>query len=164
MTHRSSITVRRSRWPDRPLRSNTVDVVGRDAFGVWAAVPAGSENGSSDGYEWAAAHDAVMLIPAAGDYTAYWSTYGTVYIDVAINTLRENGDVDVLDLDLDVTVDRDGNIGVVDVAEFRARSVESVYPEWLIERALRSLTAVVDAIVREQAPFDQSGWGYLARL
>lgn len=76
------------------------------------------------------------------------------YVDVTTPPLVKNGEVSVVDLDLDVAMTWAGEVVVLDEAEFGENSARLGYPEQLIVEARRTCQDVRELLVAGAPPFD----------
>ncbi len=71
---------------------------------------------------------------------------------------------EMIDLDLDVAVHRDGTVEIQDEDEFEIHQVELSYTEEMIARAIEETRRLVAAVERRQEPFFDVAAGWLERL
>ncbi|MEM9514626.1 MAG: DUF402 domain-containing protein [Actinomycetota bacterium] len=147
------------KWPSHEHRTHTHDLIDVDVHGHWLRVPARSDVSAGPGWEFAAHHDAVLLVPTAAWWTAYWSTHGSIYIDITtpaswLSTHR----VTVFDLALDVFYPDGTQPRVLDRDEFDNES-----PGWPAEYRRRALVAL-DELLNDFAdgPVAAAGWRHLS--
>ena len=79
------------------------------------------------------------------------------YCNVAMPPTYGNGELNFVDLDLDVLVEKDLKYEVLDVEEFEERSVLYVYPKEVVERAHKSVEELIGLIEGRAFPFNFSG-------
>jgi hypothetical protein len=154
----------RYKWPGTPHRTADLRLLLVDGHGLWLDVPPGRDLGDSPGWDWAAHHRAVLLVPSAGDWVAYWSSYGTVYVDIGLLIPPCSGDdISFIDLDLDVYVDQEGTVMTLDEAEFKANVDRLAYPAWVIDHAHRVHEQVLSDLSAPAEPFASAGNSILRR-
>jgi protein associated with RNAse G/E len=71
---------------------------------------------------------------------------------------------EMIDLDLDVAVYRDGTVEVQDEDEFRIHQVQYRYTADMISRAKEETSRIVTALETRQEPFFEVAAAWLARL
>jgi hypothetical protein len=137
--------------------------LGSDADGEWIYQPAGSFV-ARPGAAFTAGTDAVVLIPAAGEWIATFHA-GTarngllIYIDVSTEigwSRLSSGEWEAhsVDMDLDV-VERAGQpVFIDDEDEFEDHARELEYPETLIHAMEAEAAKLLTAVRHHEAPFD----------
>jgi protein associated with RNAse G/E len=110
-------------------------------------------------------HDFVLLMPAAGCWTACFNAENAmeIYVDVTTRPALTEGTVSAVDLDLDVVRYQDGRVEVLDEDEFAEHQVQLGYPAELITGARQTCDWLVAAVSSRAEPFGQAGAGWLAR-
>jgi protein associated with RNAse G/E len=88
-----------------------------------------------------------------------------VYCDVTTPPeWASTGEVSMVDLDLDVVRDRQGNTGIVDQDEFAEHQIRYGYPADVVDRAERAAEELLAAVSTRVEPFGATGPAWLARL
>jgi hypothetical protein len=163
------VEVRFTKWGGIPHWRFTLERLGTDRYGLWLAGRTGIPLRRGDEPPIAQPHDFVMLIPAAGDWTACWnadagSTDIAVYADVTTRPEVGPDTVRVVDLDLDVVRRFDGAVAVLDEDEFAEHQVRYGYPAEIIEQARATTDRLVAALAANTEPFGAVGSAWLRRL
>jgi protein associated with RNAse G/E len=137
--------------------------LGSDADGEWIYQPAGSFV-ARPGAAFTAGDDAVVLIPASGEWIATF--HGGVrrnglliYIDVSTEigwSRLASGEWEVhsVDMDLDVVERAGQTVYIDDEDEFEQHSEELGYPQELIEAMRAEAAKLLPAVGHHEAPFD----------
>lgn len=157
------------KWPDAPHWECDAVRLGQDAHGTWVGIPRGTLLASPTRAFHATA-DHVTLVP----HDAWWlaTFYGedrerpfNTYVDIATPAVWHDPSlVRAVDLDLDVVEGTTGRVWVDDEDEFAAHRVELDYPDDVVEGALASAQAVLEAVQQHRAPYDGTHRDWLARL
>lgn len=137
--------------------------LGSDADGEWIYQPAGSFV-ARPGAAFTASTDAVVLIPAQGEWIATFhggtSRNGLlIYIDVSTGIgwgRLSSGELEAhsIDMDLDV-VQRDGRpVYLDDEDEFEEHGLAFGYPESLVQAMRAEAARLLPAVEHHAAPFD----------
>lgn len=137
--------------------------LGSDRFGEWIHQPAGSLV-ARPGMAFTAANDAVVLVPAQGEWIATFHTGRDrngllIYIDLSTRIgwapLRPSGwEVHSVDMDLDV-VEREGRgVYLDDEDEFAEHAEAFGYPPELAAEIERQAQQLLAAVAAHEAPFD----------
>ncbi|MBB2890878.1 DUF402 domain-containing protein [Flexivirga oryzae] len=146
-------------------------LLGVDEHGVWVGFPTGTHF-ERPGAAFDMECDSVSLFPDAGFTPAFNDVSDPERVQVYVDTTTppswsrtEHGwRVTMIDLDLDVVRRRNGFIYVDDEDEFLDHQKEFGYPPDLVEGAESTTRAVFTALRDARAPFDDSGWRWLAAL
>ncbi|GAA3125573.1 hypothetical protein GCM10010485_75290 [Streptosporangium carneum] len=131
--------------------------LGEDEHGVWVGCPAGSSGrrGKEPPIVWD--QPFVMLFPRDAWWTATFNAapYKTeIYCDVSTVPRWNDGEVTMIDLDLDVIRMRaDGRVFLDDEDEFEDHRVRYAYPPDVVENARASAATLLEAVASGLAPF-----------
>jgi hypothetical protein len=163
-----TVVVRFTKWGDRPHWVIPTSRLGRDGHGTWLAMPAGTRM-RRPGLDVTARHDTVLLVPDDAHFVASFQADAAaeehaVYVDVATPASWSDGEVTMVDLDLDVIRRGDGHVFVDDEDEFAEHQALFGYPAEVVAAARASCEAVLDAVCRGLAPFDDAADPWLARV
>ncbi|GGS97442.1 UPF0374 protein [Planobispora rosea] len=131
-------------------------LLGEDEHGVWTGCTAGSSG--SRGHEppvvWP--HAFVMLFPRDQWWTAVFNAQPDkteIYCDVTTVPEWNDGEVTMVDLDLDVIRMRDGRVFLDDEDEFEEHRVRYAYPADVIASARAAAEHLLEAVATRAAPF-----------
>lgn len=134
--------------------------LGADDHGDWIGFPSGTHY-ERPGLAFDSTWHTVGLFPAAGWTPAFNLDHpkGTrVYVDLtSVPEWRADAPVptiSMVDLDLDVIEPADRPVYVDDEDEFAEHEARFGYPPELVARVRADADAVLDAVVRHEAPFD----------
>lgn len=164
-----SVRARFRKWPDSPHWEFDAHALGVDAHGHWLGVARGALI-ERPGRRFTAAHDHVVLVPHDGWWAATF--YGTeadrpfdAYVDVTTPAVWEDGEVSVIDLDLDVVRSVDGEVILDDEDEFAEHRVSLGYPHDIVEGAETTAREVLAAMEAQEPPYDPvTAAAWLARF
>jgi hypothetical protein len=145
--------------------------MGEDEHGVWVAVPIGTP-ASKPGSHSAAARHHVILLPHDLPCTAafYQPLPGdgdeeiATYVDIATVPEWHDGEVTMVDLDLDVILLRDGSLLVDDEDEFAEHQVSLGYPPEVVTMASESCAARLAEVGGGVEPYGEVGAAWLRRM
>ncbi|MCW2795524.1 MAG: hypothetical protein JWM79_1021 [Nocardioides sp.] len=159
-----------TKWGDRPHWQFEGVLLGSDEHGDWIGIPAGSHM-ARPGMELHSSWDQVGLVPAVGDdaergWLATFHAEGNpvrTYVDMTTPPSWDGAVVRAVDLDLDV-IDDDRGVFVDDEDEFAEHQVRYGYPPEVVALASATSASILAAVTAQQAPFDGSADGWLARL
>lgn len=106
----------------------------------------------------------VLLVPAAGDWVAYWdfSERAALYVDVCADLRWVDGHVEAHDMDLDVVRLRSGEVTELDRDEFEEHRIRYGYPDHVAEAADRLSADLLARVRGEVGPFDGAHEPWLA--
>lgn len=153
-----TVEIRRMKWPRLPHRAHSLELVAYDEHGHWFDVPPGVDTSSEPGWDFSQVHRAVLLVPASGWWTSYWSEHGSIYIDVTTPpTWTSPSSIETVDLALDVYVSPSGEASTLDVDEFRRESPG--WPEPLARNARHALAEIRRSL--DTRPVWRKGWEHL---
>jgi protein associated with RNAse G/E len=162
------VVVRFTKWGDRPHWVIPTTRLGRDEHGTWLGFRVGTSM-ARPGLEIVAATASVLLIPDDSHFVASFTAPTepdeiAVYVDIATPATWADGEVTMVDLDLDVIRRVNGHVFVDDEDEFAEHQVRFGYPAEVVAAAQESCAAVLDAVTRRLAPFDGVSDDWMARL
>ncbi|MGH3647218.1 MAG: DUF402 domain-containing protein [Micromonosporaceae bacterium] len=140
--------------------------LGEDDHGVWLGVHAGTtiyrdtEPNPLD-------YDCVMLFPRGEGWTACFNAPPTrteIYCDITTVPVWSDGEVTMVDLDLDVRRRRDGTVQVLDEDEFAEHQLRYGYPDDVIARAEHTTLWLERALSGDTEPFASAYHRWLESL
>ncbi|GIH92225.1 DUF402 domain-containing protein [Planobispora siamensis] len=147
-------------WHHRAL------LLGEDEHGVWTGCVPGSSG--SRGHEppvvWPQAF--VILFPRDQWWTAVFNAQPDkteIYCDITTVPEWRDGEVTMVDLDLDVIRLRDGRVFLDDEDEFEEHQVRYAYPPHVVSSARAAAEHLLQAVATRAEPFAASP-GWLARV
>ncbi|HLL68159.1 MAG TPA: DUF402 domain-containing protein [Micromonosporaceae bacterium] len=169
--------------PEAPARPATVRVVyrkydgslhwnhtgvrlGEDEYGYWVGTARGTlvRRGSEPPIP-AAPH--VLLFPRDGWWTACFNAAPhrtEIYCDVSTIPRWADGEVNMVDLDLDVRRRRTGEVELLDEEEFAAHQVRFGYPPEVVEGARAAADWLAGAVKQRTEPFGSAYQPWLAHM
>ncbi|MCA1846954.1 MAG: DUF402 domain-containing protein, partial [Actinobacteria bacterium] len=131
------VTVELRRYPGRPLRTTSGELLGEDEHGRWI---------DCEGF--------VMVVPSGGQHwKARHFPDGGWKVDITTPAVWDRDHCVLDDLDLDVRRQR-GRVWIEDEDEFESRAAAGVYDEGLKARARRTADEIVEALTAHAPPFD----------
>lgn len=174
---------RKLRYPDHVAASWTEVVLGADAYGQWAVLPAGSpvhrDSGTVLRYDspqlFCYPYDGWWVARFGGPdaaFAAYRSDGAVVRVDAAepdrvdIGTparLDADGGISFVDLTLDLVRRSDGTVVVLDEHEVDEEAGRLSIPPDHVANARRSCERVARMLAERVAPFDDTPAGWLTR-
>ena len=142
--------------------------LGEDQYGRWMAVPAGSRRWKGDQVVDPTRENAVFCAP----YSGWWHLHynGPVanyshFVDIVTPPVWvSDSRYEMIDLDLDVVVRRDGRVEVEDEDEFTVHQLELSYTEEMIRAAQEETVRIVAALEARQEPFFAVAATWLAEV
>ncbi|MER6944783.1 DUF402 domain-containing protein [Nonomuraea sp. NPDC000554] len=142
-------------------------ILGEDEHGVWVAVAAGTlaRKGAEPPIAWD--FPSSMLFPRDAWWTASFNGpqhRAAIYIDVTTVPEWREGEVTMVDLDLDVIKMRDGRLILDDEDEFVEHQVSLGYPAEVIERAEETARWLLRAVEERQGPFGGAHVRWLSQV
>jgi len=161
-----AVTVRFTKWGGGAHWEFPVTVLGTDALGVWCGAPVGTRL-ARPGAELTSPFAWVTLFPHEQPWAAsYYDSVDqyAVYVDVTTPPIWDGHTVTMVDLDLDVILDRDGSLMLDDEDEFEEHQASLGYPADVVDLARRTARGLMDAAFEGEEPFGGAGAGWLARL
>jgi protein associated with RNAse G/E len=132
--------------------------LGSDEHGVWLGAPAGTvQRKGEDGPPVVSDHPYVMLFPAGGWWTAAFNGQPSsleIYVDIATPaTWPHDGEVTMVDLDLDVIRRWDQSVSIVDQDEFAEHQIRYGYPADVVTAAERAADQLHALLAGGAEPF-----------
>lgn len=140
--------------------------LGEDDHGRWVAVPGGTvaRRGAEPPVTWETT--AVMLFPRDAWWTASFNApphRAELYVDVTTVPEWRDGEVTMVDLDLDVIRMRDGRLILDDEDEFAEHRVRFGYPPDLVARAEETARWLMAAVREGRGAFGGAHTPWAAR-
>ncbi|MBB2912104.1 hypothetical protein FHS43_003384 [Streptosporangium becharense] len=143
-------------------------LLGEDEHGVWTGCVAGSSGHKGDGPPVVWPYAFVMLFPRDGWWTAVFNAAPNdveIYCDVSTVPRWSDGEVTMVDLDLDVIRMRgNGRVFLDDEDEFEEHRVRYAYPPDVVENARAAADRLLEAVGAGAAPFGSAAPHWLARV
>jgi protein associated with RNAse G/E len=162
------VTVQYFKYPESLHWRHDLRWLGTDDLGIWLGGAAGTTVQRGHEPEMAWPRPFVQLIPSEGWFSVLGNGRTSryeYYVDITTAPVWTAPDrVEMVDLDLDVVRDWDGNVAILDEEEFHEHQISLGYPDWLIDRARAVTAQVVLAVEAEAAPFDARSHAWLDRL
>jgi hypothetical protein len=157
------VRIEMEKWGGRPHWHIPGSWLGRDEYGDWIGIPAGTRM-VRPGREVLSQVDQVGLIPGPGPDIdrAYLATFHEpagdtwVYVDMTTPPQWDGSVIRAVDLDLDVIRMQNGWVVVDDEDEFLEHQVELGYPGEIVALAEATRDRVHQAVLDEDPPFDGS--------
>lgn len=142
--------------------------LGEDDWGDWIAVPAGTTRWKGEESVRPTQSDAVFCAPREGWWHLHYNgptTQLSHFVDIVTPPIwiSENR-YEMIDLDLDVVVARDGTVDVEDEDEFEIHQVSYGYTREMIRGAERETKRIVTELQARREPFFAVAASWLARL
>jgi len=164
MTH--PVTVQYFKYPETPHWRHQMLHLGEDAHGVWLGAPIGAVVQRASEPPKDLKRYFVQLIPPNKWWTAIFNGPGdhdmSVYVDVTtVARWIGDGEVHLIDLDLDVIRRTDGSIHLDDEDEFSEHAVSLHYPARLVDGARNAAARLMVDIERSAPPFDGTAQPWL---
>jgi hypothetical protein len=165
------VLVRYTKWGGGQHWTLTGHRLGEDEHGVWVAVPIGTV-ASRPGSAFAAERHHVILFPPDVPCTAafYQPLPGDggdqieTYVDISTVPEWRDGEVTMVDLDLDVIRFADGSVVVDDEDEFAEHQVALGYPPEIVALAEQSCAARLAEVRAGTPPYGGVGAAWLRRV
>jgi uncharacterized protein len=156
------------KWVDRQHYRMDAEYLGRDEFGSWLAIPAGTpiHGPTGDNPLW---YSFVTLIPDDAWWVASWNderdTNHGLYVDITtVSVWVADDHVTCVDLDLDVIRRRDGTVFLDDEDEFAENRLKYGYPNEVVAGAEAAAQDIIEAVSERREPFDAVGARWLDQL
>lgn len=130
--------------------------LGDDDWGVWLSFPRGSARWKGPVTHRPNSVDAVVCVPHDDWWLMHFSPDHeefTHFIDIATPPRWSDGRVELIDLDLDILVSRDGTVAVDDEDEFLLHQVELGYPADMVRSARDTADRVFGEVAAGADPF-----------
>lgn len=143
--------------------------LGEDEWGDWIAVPEGARCWKGNDERRPTEGNAVFCVPRGEWWHLHYNGANhhkyTHFIDIVTPPvwLSEHR-YEMIDLDLDVAIHRDGTVEIQDEDEFEVHQVELGYTEEMIARAIEETRRLVAAVERRREPFFDVAAGWLEHL
>lgn len=143
--------------------------LGEDEWGDWIAVPEGTRCWKGEDERRPTGGDAVFCAPRGEWWHLHYNGANhhrySHFIDIVTPPVWiSDHRYEMIDLDLDIAVHRDGTVEIQDEDEFEVHQVELGYTEEMIARAIEETRKLVAAVERRQEPFFDVAEGWLERL
>ncbi|MGZ4443647.1 MAG: DUF402 domain-containing protein [Nocardioidaceae bacterium] len=149
--------IRYTKWGDRPHWELDGVLLGADEHGTWLGAPAGTRL-RRPGVDFRAAYPQVMLVPDGRGFTATFYPPGfdtpRTYVDITTVPVIADGQVTMVDLDLDVVLGWGGRAWVDDEDEFADHRVRFGYPEDVVRLAARTCDELLAEVSAGLPPYD----------
>src|SRR5688572_17479235 len=156
------------KYDGSPHRSYPARRLGEDSAGTWLGVTAGTPARVDGDRETLREEPYVLLVPRRAWWTAMFNApprRTEVYCDVTTPaSWRDPGQVEVVDLDLDVRRRRWGVIECLDEDEFAAHRVRFGYPDHVVEQATAASRWLATALGDGTEPFATAFRPWLAQV
>ncbi|WP_084959436.1 DUF402 domain-containing protein [Thermoactinospora rubra] len=142
-------------------------LLGEDAHGVWVGCEAGTsgQRGHEPPVVWERAF--VMLFPRDRWWVALFNEMPhscEVYVDVTTVPVWADGEVTMVDLDLDVIRRPGGEVVLDDADEFADHRVKFGYPPEVVAQAEASAEWLLAAVAEHRGPFGGAHEPWLAQV
>jgi predicted RNA-binding protein associated with RNAse of E/G family len=146
------------KWGGKPHYRFEVDLLGRDDHGTWLA---GRPPVPFEGPEYPGEflQRFAILVPDDRWWVASFNEEGPhtdieVYVDITTPAeWTSESHVTIVDIDLDIVLQRDGRLYIDDEDEFEDHIVEYAYPADLVDNARRTATEMLDVVRARGEPF-----------
>jgi hypothetical protein len=162
------VTVQFLKNPDVLHWGFEAELLGEDEYGRWIGLPEGSKRWKGEEPVRPAGEDSVLCAPHQGWWHLHYGGPGrqyTHFVDIVTPPRWVSPDrYEMIDLDLDVVVHRDGTIEIADEDEFEIHQIRYGYSPEMIERALAETDWVVDALRRHAEPFFEVADSWLRQV
>lgn len=159
------VRVEYTKWDGARHWHFEVELLGADAHGTWFSGRPGIDLQRADEPPVTDVDGFVMLVPAEGDWIAFWNHLDepAVYVDVTNSPVMDSDAVRAVDLDLDVIAWRAGGVEIVDRDEFEQHQVALGYPSEVVAGAEKTALWLESRMREGRAPFDATGPAWLDR-
>lgn len=162
------VTVQFLKNPDILHWGFEAEFLGEDEFGRWIGLPKGSRRWKGEETVRPSSGDAVLCAPHQGWWHLHYGGYDreyTHFVDIVTPPRWVSPNrYEMIDLDLDVVVHRDGTIEIHDEDEFVVHQIQYGYSEEMIQGARAETEWVVDALRRRAEPFFEVAAYWLERV
>lgn len=141
--------------------------LGEDEHGVWVGAEAGTVGQRGDGPQVRWERAFVMLFPRDSGWVALFHQPGhevEVYVDVSTVPVWLDGEVTMVDLDLDVIRPADGAVYLDDADEFAEHRLRFGYPPEVVAEAERTAEWLMTAVAERTGPFGGAHERWLAQV
>jgi hypothetical protein len=142
-------------------------LMGADEHGSWVGLPRGTHRWKGEAPQAPSDEDAVLCFPHNGWWTLhYGGSSGTVthFVDITTQPVKTQGQIEMVDLDLDLLVMADGQVLIEDEDEFQVHQVMYGYSTEMIEKALAETERIESLLRDHQEPFFDVAAGWLQAL
>ena len=131
--------------------------LGEDEYGVWLAIPEGTRRWKGEVDRSPVLSNDVFCVPSGGWWTLHFNGENTSkshFVDITTpSTWVSTGRVEMIDLDLDVVLHRDGTVEVEDEDEFAVHQLQYGYTGEEILKAREPTDQIVAALYAGEEPF-----------
>lgn len=163
------VTVQFLKYPDILHWGFEAHRLGEDEWGDWIGVPAGTSCWKGEEPFRPTERDAVFCVPRDEWWHLHYNGDNhhryTHFVDIVTPPVWVSGSrYEMVDLDLDVAVHRDGTIEVQDEDEFQVHQVRYGYTEEMVGTALSETNRIVDLLERRSEPFFEVAGRWLDTL
>lgn len=136
-----------------------VDPLGTDRHGSWYAGRPGIQLQKAAEPPIEEVDGFVMLVPASGDWIAFWNRQEepAIYVDVTTTPACGTHTVTAVDMDLDVLMWWDGRVTEEDRDEFELHQKLMAYPDQLLAGAEATARWLEETMTHRRPPFDETG-------
>jgi protein associated with RNAse G/E len=147
----------------------TMGYLGEDEHGIWVGLAAGGSMRKGDGPEVPLPQANIGLFPHEGWWTAWFNDEPNrvdTYCDITTPPRWiSDGEVTMVDLDLDVARNRDdGSVHLLDEDEFAEHQVKYGYPPEVIANATAAASWLQQTIISGAEPFATVHRKWMARV
>ncbi|WP_049567876.1 DUF402 domain-containing protein [Nonomuraea sp. SBT364] len=146
--------------------NHAAKVLGEDEYGIWVTVPEGTVARKGEGSPVVWENHCLMLFPRDEWWAATFHSpphKTEVYVDVTTVPEWRDGEVTMIDLDLDVIRMRDGRLILDDEDEFAEHQVVLQYPSDVIQRAEETARWLLDEVGRRRGVFGGAHMRWLSK-
>ncbi|MEV0590961.1 DUF402 domain-containing protein [Nonomuraea cavernae] len=147
--------------------NHVATLLDEDEHGVWVAVPSGTYARKGTGPPVMSRIASIMLFPRDAWWTASFNAPPhkvEIYVDVTTVPEWRDGEVTMVDLDLDVIRMRDGRLILDDEDEFADHQVSLGYPADVIKRAEETAHWLMAAVKEREGAFGGAHVSWLAQV
>jgi len=130
--------------------------LGGDEFGHWVGLPEGSQRWKGVTPHRSTGENAVQCFPHDGWWVLHYNgpvREVSAFVDITTQPKLGDGRIEMIDLDLDFLLSRDGTVELVDEDEFEVNQKELGYSQEMIERASAETGRLADLLHRREEPF-----------
>lgn len=130
--------------------------LGEDQWGIWLAYPEGANRWKGHEKRSPNPDPGVVCVPHDDWWLMLYSpAHSTIthFIDVNTPGRWSDGQVELIDLDLDIVVNIDGSVEIDDEDEFAAHQVDLGYPSSMIDRARSTADRLLAEVSTGEEPY-----------
>ena len=152
------------KWGDRAHWQYPMRVLGHDGHGTWLWAPRGTPLRRGHDPQPDAPHGFVQVVTDGQWWSAIWNGGGRheIYVDIATPASWDATTVSMIDLDLDVSRDREtGTVSVLDEDEFIEHQRRYRYPPDIVDRARTTTARIAVDVEQRREPFGEAGRRWL---